>query len=569
MSRNKSFMRFASIFVVLGVLLAACAPAAPAPAGEPTTAPEEVGPKTGGTLTVGYWGKTTYSHFCTIKRATGGEEIWMRRIPGAKLVAYNEDYTEWVPDLAKSWEVSDDGLTLTFHLREGVKWHDGEPFTADDVVFTFALMAIPEAGNFQTFTPFLEGWVEMLADSEFEVTTDWEVPSVRAVDDHTVAFTLAAPFGVDTVFLGLAQAALPVPKHILGEYMESREKAATVCESDWALRNYVGLGPFKVVEYLPDERIVYDAYDDYHLGRPLVDRLVYTPFADGQTMVAAIEAGEIDLGYIPASEVERAREWDHIRIHTSQRPGTMFLFPNNREGRPGADVRVRQAMAYALDREAYAEVFTGGVAPDSNYPLEGYGGVPEDIKKYPYDPEKAKQLLAEAEADGAFDPERVIGFHMETIPADPANFEFIFDSFAKVGIKAGFDAVGQGNTVHYTTHEYDIGLSFLGGDPHPRGISGCCSCANQDVQLTGYCNPELDELWDKVDFITDPDEMAETWHEVQRILAEDLPFISVATVVDSWAINKRVQGRLEPSLVYWQGNHWQFEKLWLDDDWNK
>jgi peptide/nickel transport system substrate-binding protein len=525
-------------------------------------------PQQGGTLRIGYNGRTSNSHFCALMRRGGAEEIYSRRLPAAKLLAYNADYSGWVPDLAEGWEFSEDGMTLTVTLREGLTWHDGAPLTAEDVEFTYTMMLMPEIENWgSVIMRQIEGMEEMWTNPDLEITPETKVPGVTAIDERTVEFRLTAAFAPEIVLSPIGETSVIIPKHILGEYLESRAKAITVCQSDWATRNYVGSGPFRVVEYTPDQQIIYEAYEDYHFGRPPIDRVIFIPYQDRQTMLAALQAQEIDVAPIEAEDLESLSQLDFLRFSENPFGGSTLIMVNNREGAPTHDVRVRQAMMHAIDRQTMAEVYYGTDRADSLYQVVGFGGVPSDIQTYDYDPDRARELLAEAQADGTWDSTRPFRFAVTEIPSGKSGdiYAFLFDSLAQVGMQAEFEIVDSIVPGCYYDHPETCDGWFQGynGGMLPN-IPVNAFLQMCDGDISGYCNEDLMTQWRGIDTVRDPEEFNAVWADVQRTIAEEVPWIYLTLVKARYAVNTRVQGPFQPSNLWWHGNHWDWEQIWLD-----
>ncbi|MGR3626428.1 MAG: ABC transporter substrate-binding protein, partial [Limimaricola sp.] len=251
------------------------------------------------------------------------------------LLRYDTDLNP-VPALAKGWEISEDGLTYTFHLHDDVVWHDGEPFSAEDVVFS--------ADTFLRET-----------HSRLRVSLNY-VESITAPDENTVVFQLSEPFGP---FINSFEAGtMPiVPKHIYeGTDYADNEMNATP----------IGTGPFKFEEWEKGSYIHLVKNEDYYLdGKPYLDEVYFRVIPDAASRAVAFETGEVDV--LPGGSVEN---WDVARLMKndttcSTGEGWEFLAPhsfmwmNNREG-PTADPRFRQAVMYAMDREFVRDVVWNG-----------------------------------------------------------------------------------------------------------------------------------------------------------------------------------------------------------------
>jgi Bacterial extracellular solute-binding proteins, family 5 Middle len=283
MSRSK-LVKVSFIVVSLGCILMACGTAVStmqvSTPNQPQEGPTQVAiltpEKT--TLTLGVWGTTNPNNFCTLRPMMGNEEIWRNRFVGATLLTLNEN-NEWVPNLAMTYEISSDAMSYTFHLNTDAKWHDGNPFTSNDVIYTFELLLNPEIGSYG----------ELLREI---------VNRVEAVDDYTVTFNMQRPiipgdFSSDSDFWNLVTGWIPVPKHILENY-----QPLEICYTDWANGNYIGLGPFQVAEFVPDDHVVYIPFKDYHLGASEMEQVTIRFSTDPAKIFDAFKAGEYDMAQL-------------------------------------------------------------------------------------------------------------------------------------------------------------------------------------------------------------------------------------------------------------------------------
>lgn len=289
-----------------------------------------------------------------------------------KLQAYNSLARYWVdgdiqPDLAESWEISDDGLEYIFKLGQNVLFHDGTPLTAADVQASIARVQDPELGATRQ--------LEMSAIKEMVIE-----------DDHTIRFRLDEPNAALLDYLALPETAI-----LSRQFLESGGDPATTM---------MGTGPFKFVSYEPGVRIEFARNPDYfHEGLPYLDGLVFVPYAEENTRIAALQGGEVDIAeYIPWKDMDAIETNPDLRLALSPEFAAMMLMYNT-EQEPFNDPDVRRALGYAFDRQAIidavffgrGETITGGVIPSSFWAftseLEGTFG---------YDPEQAQALLAEA-----------------------------------------------------------------------------------------------------------------------------------------------------------------------------
>ena len=294
-------------------------------------------------------------------------------------------YPELVPGLAESWEVSEDGLVYTFHLRKGVKFHNGLEMTADDVVYTFDRMLDPEtkALNTTNFDYVLGAQARMNGEAE-------STEGLKALDDYTVQITLRESFAP---FLAR-----------LSDYASSvynREFTEEVGQDfGLAAETVCGTGAFKLMEYVINDHLVLEAFDDYYQGRSKIDKVVAKIIPDAETMRMMFETGEIDIFDCDQAISQLPYFLEHPKwkdcIHKGLRVGIYYVHLNQLK-EPFTDVRVRKAFQMAVDRQKILDsMFHGdGVLADGLMP-KGLIGYNPDIQQIEYNPEKAKALLAEA-----------------------------------------------------------------------------------------------------------------------------------------------------------------------------
>jgi peptide/nickel transport system substrate-binding protein len=279
------------------------------------------------------------------------------------LIKYDKDI-KVVGDLAESWDISPDGLLITFHLRRNVKWQDGHPFTAQDCLFTYQKMIDPNVA-----TPYSQDFLR--------------VKSAKALDDYTFQVTYAEPFAPALVSWGMGI----IPKHIF-----EKEDLNT---TDYN-RHPIGTGPYKIKEWVTGQRIVLEAYTDYFEGRPYIDQYLFRIIPDTATMFLELQSLGID--YMGLDPIQYIRQTD---TPVFQEKFQKFRYPSfgytymgyNLKDPKFSDKRVRQALTYAIDREGIIKgVLLGlGQVCTGPFPPESWAYNP-NIKKYPHDVKKAKDL---------------------------------------------------------------------------------------------------------------------------------------------------------------------------------
>ncbi|EIM77487.1 ABC transporter substrate-binding protein [Nitratireductor aquibiodomus RA22] len=418
------------------------------------------------------------------------------------LLRYDEKLQP-MPQLAKSWEVSEDGLTYTFKLHDNVKWHDGEPFTSADVVFSADVF---------------------LRETHARLRTSLEhVDSITAPDDTTVVFKLKQPFGP---FLGIFEAGtMPmVPKHIY---------EGTDYKNNPANNTPIGTGPFKFTEWVKGSHILLTKFEDYYEeGKPYLDEIYWHVIPDAASRAVAYETGVVDIlpgGSVENFDVQRIADMENTCITDK---GWEYFGPlswmwlNNREG-PTADKRFRQAVMYAMDRNFARDALWNGLGKVAKGPVSSSTRFfTDDVNAYDHDPEKAKALLEEMGYDG------------ETVRLLPLPYgetwqrwaEAVKQNLGEVGINVEIvstDVAGWNQKL--AEWDYDMAFTYLYqyGDPAlgvaRTYISTNIAKGSQWNNVEGYENKEIDDLFAKAAVAVTTEERQKLYTEVQQKLVDDVP----------------------------------------------
>jgi peptide/nickel transport system substrate-binding protein len=447
------------------------------------------------------------------------------------LVRYASGTLEVEPALATSWDISEDGTVYTFSLREGVSFHDGSPFNAEAVVFNFDRM-LDENHPYHDTGPFPLSFF-------FSAVED-----VEALDNMTVQFTLNAPYAPFLSNLAYPTGLIVSPAAVMEHGAEFG-------------RNPSGTGAFVFEEWRANEAVVVTANADYWGGAPGLEAVVFRPITDANTRVAEMLAGGIDMMVeVPPVSLSEFGG-DGFAIVEQAGPHVWFLILNALEG-PFADVRVRQAANYAINKEAIVNDVlegTAAVAAGPTPPAFAWA-YNDELEPYPYDPDRARELLAEA---GVENPS--ITFYVTEGGSG------MLDPVAMgIAIQADLEAVGF--DVAIETYEWN---TFLGRvNPGLQGEADMAEMAwmtndpdtlpylalrteawpEQGGFNSGYySNPEVDALLEEARTSTDQDRRAELYREMQSIVQEDAPWVFVANWVQNAVTNDRVENfALEPSF---------------------
>lgn len=476
-----------------------------------------------------------------------------------------DENLNYVGDLAESWDISDDGTIYTFHLQEGVKWHDGEDFNADDVVFTLTALASPE------YTGGNEGRVmSIVGASEYQAGTADSVEGIKKIDDYTVEITLASP---NAAFLSNMYVAM-LPEHILGE-----ESPADWGNDDFN-RTPIGTGKYKFVEWEAGQYISLERNDEYFGTMPSIENVV-VQFGADTTLVAALLNGEIDVLYnLPATEIENVEAVDGVGVYNYEMMSVYYIGLNQLD--PDlSDLRVRQALAYALDKQTIVDTVYGETATVANdiFPDNHWSHNP-DVTVYEYNPEKAMALLEEAgytmndstgyyEKDGetlhltydmstSTDGRQVAALIQQYWKAIGVEMEVIEQDFATLA----YSKLLPNNATEETTAEsfqcYTLGFG-VEADPEEYNAYLSTSTGAGSWNFIHYSNPQVDELFQQQLLETDPDARADCFHQIAQIISDDVPWIPLYNKATSTGLSDRVQN----FTADFRGINFQIEKWTL------
>ncbi len=449
------------------------------------------------------------------------------------LLTYNFDLTPR-PGLAKSWEVSADGLTYTFHLQEGVTWHDGKPFSADDVLFTF-----------KTFLPETHPRARALFG---------RAESITAPDAATIVIKLKEPF---PAFLqGFEVSTTPImPKHVYeGTDFRANPKNATP----------IGTGPFMLDKWEKGSYIHLVANPHYwQKGKPYLKDIYFKIIPDAASRALALENGDVmqsQYNDIEPFDVARLAKLPNL---TMTKKGYEFVAPlmwlelNTREA-PLNDKRFRQAMMFAIDREFIRDKIWFGLGRVATGPINSVTKYYDpNVPKYPYDPKKAAALLDEM---GLKPGANGVRASVKFLPLPYGETwqrlgEYIKQSLGKVGIAVELestDAAGWGK--REANWDFDITSNFLYQYADPSiGVSRTYLSSNirKGVMFSntmGYSNPEVDKLFESAAKENDPKARQEMYSKLQKLIVEDVPVAWMLEMEFPTILNKRVHDAITTAI---------------------
>ena len=468
------------------------------------------------------------------------------------LLKFCEGDTALCPNLATDWTVSDDGMTYTLTIRDGVNFHDGSPMTVEDVVFSLNRIRDPELGSYV-------GW--MLGN----------VADVQATDDHTVVITMSQPDAL------LEYALASTAAHVVSK------AAVEAAGEDYGSPGVgsIGTGPFKFVEWVSGDHQKLARNDDYWdkaSGGPYLDEITIKILPEPTTRVAGLDTGEIDylVNNVPSDQYETVKTFENVNLTFAPSYfGEWITF--NTQLPPLDNVQVRQALNYATDKAGLRALYR----PDSPetkatlvYPTmwtfekDAWQAAWDELPAYDYDLEKARQLLDES---GVADQLNGLTIsYYESTPSIKGIAESFIDSMAQLGItiEANKTTYQENIAQQFGAHDdYDIFVGSWGSDfPDSSGNLrpnfGSENIAAGGANASAYSNPEVDSLLQEQNTLVDKAERAKLLIEAQRLIAEDSPIIPVSNPGWPLATNKRVQGAEIGALWYWAS---LFKNVWVTE----
>ena len=437
------------------------------------------------------------------------------------LLYYSPDGTkDPEPRIAESYEISDDGLDYTFHLRDDVTFHDGTPVTADDVVFS----------------------IELYKASEYQGSQISMLSSVEATDEHTVVCHLDAPY---SPFLqGICS-----PMIASKAYYESSE--------DDFVNNPIGTGPYKFVSRAKGSNIKLEANEDYYRGAPEIKEVTFEVIPDSSTKAIALQTGEVNFAEIDSATKPQLEANPAITI--AEVPTSAFSYiAMNTEKEPFNDVKVRQAINYAIDRDNLVAVcYDGEAEVNSNICAKERFGYSDDQFQYTYDPEKAKELLAEAGIETPYDLGEIL----------------VAEKYSNLATVIQNDLKAVGLDVTISVKEFNSYISDLQNGSY--GITALNMTLEGDTQTlemaftsdyigiannARYSDEEMDKLFEQARTETDNDKRAEIFNEIFTKVQDEAIYAVMCNPMTLYAYNSDLSC---PEFVL-EGNYYLYDFSWAE-----
>lgn len=449
------------------------------------------------------------------------------------LTAHDGD-NQVVPGLAESWDYDETTYTYTFHIRDGIRWHDGEPFTAKDVQFTIEAIMDPDNGS--------------------ENAPNYEdVEEITVVDDQTISFRLAEP---NVAFLEYMTMAV-LPSHLLeGEDMQ---------ESDF-FRHPVGTGPYQLERWDVGQSIVLTKNEDYYLGAPNIDTVIFKIVADDNAQAMQLESGELDLALLDPKNAANFEGRDGFTCYdmtTADYRGILFNFANdywteNRDLIP--------AICCALDRQAIIDSVLLGQGMAAYSPLQRNRYNNENVERYDYDPDRAQQILEDAgcvlEDDGFYTRNgEPVGFTISVMAGEQDRIDIAqaaAQQLREVGIQCTVEIPAQMDWGGQMACLIGWGSPF-DADDHTYKVFGTGKGAN----YSSYSNKKVDEYLTLARQSDDPAVRGEYYGKFQEELAKDPAYAFLCYIDANYVTNSNIQGIAADTVlghhgvgIFWNIHQW-------------
>ncbi|MBI5098469.1 MAG: peptide-binding protein [Nitrospirae bacterium] len=449
------------------------------------------------------------------------------------LVKYDTDLSV-IGDLAESWDISPDGLIITFHLKKGVKWTDGVELTADDVIFGYKTI-IDE----KTPTPYKEDYLQ--------------VKKAETPDRYTFKVTYEKPFAPALTTWGNL---IVLPKHLL--------EGKDITKTDFA-RNPIGMGPYILNKWTSGQEVILDSNKNYFEGRPYIDRYVYKIIPDPATMFLELRSGGVDMmGLTPIQYTKQTNtNFFKENFQKFRYPVFSYTYMGFNLKHPWfKDKRVRQAIAYAIDKGEIVDVVLFGLGSPATGPYVPNTWVYNpNVNKYYYDLDKSRQLLKEAgwqdtDGDGILDKDgEKFEFTVRTNMGNRSREQtatIVQYRLKKIGIKMNIQVLEWSTFINEFIDKRRFEAVILGWsigiDPDQYDIWHSSKTREKEFNFVSYNNPEVDELLEKGRRTFDIEKRKKAYFRIQEILAEEVPYIFLYVPDATPILHARFKG-IKPATI--------------------
>lgn len=531
MKKNKYLWTIICLSLVLSVVISGCSKGK----GETpeVKAPEAVEGGKGAKDTIIYAINTTPTGIFNPLIANTSYDVAVTGLVYDSLLAYDEGYN-LEKRMAKDYEISDDKLSLTFTIKDNIKWHDGTPFTLEDIYFTMASAASEKyEGGLYNSVKRIKG-VE-----DYKTGKSDKISGIEILDANNIKFTLEEPYALALEGIGGMQI---IPKHIWEKIQVQDWK-----ESNEVLTNPIGTGPFKLTKFDNGQAVYFEKFDDFYLGEPKTAKLIFK-VVNPETVQGELKNGTVDIADISTFKNDEVKDVEKEGFNVLKYPHSQVYYMgiNLRQER-FKDARVRQALMYGINREqALTQLADGNgvlinipMMPTSwAYPAKG------EINEYEYNVEKAKELLKEAgwedrDNDGIVENAKgeklAIKLHSPSDqPAQQQRAVLIQSNLKDIGIEVEILSMEFSTLMQEVVgdHEYDVYLMAntmrIDPDPLPNWHSSAVSDEKNNFawNISAYKNPEVDKIMEDAVKIYDQEERKALYLQYAKIMNHDVPWVT-------------------------------------------
>jgi peptide/nickel transport system substrate-binding protein len=549
---NRKSTAWVALLLVFALALSACTSKGSGDKGQTNTPTEPAkqenkGPKV---MTIGYW--SSPDSFNTITNKTQYGSIVIGLIYPSLYA--QTDKLEYEPRLAESMDKNDAQDTFTFHLRKNAKWSDGKPITADDVAYTYQVIAHPDT---PTSRRSLIDTLKGLTAEGISETKDFNVAGIKVIDPYTIQFQTKAPVDLDAFMEKVAAGIYIMPKHALEPFVKADLK--NLDKADITMKPTVFGGPFRLVQYVTDSHIELAPNPDYFMGAPKLDKL-FIKIVGAQTFAASLQKGEIDvaagqgIGEVPIADWEKVSSDPNLVPVTYVAPSYQYLDFN--DALPMfASPKIRQAFAMAINRPLIVQRLLKGQGEVLNTPINSANKYyRKDIQsQLPYDPAAAKKMLQENGWD--FGKEIVLLTPTGNVVREQSA-DIIMANLQEIGVKVKIEKVDF-PTRQARSKAGDFQISLVGFsstfDPDFSAQVSSKGAFNDRK----YNNPTFDQLLDQGKLIVKFAEKKAHYDKLQQMFIDELPFLPLYAVKALAVVNKRVvNAKPAPNGLTWNAHLW-------------
>jgi peptide/nickel transport system substrate-binding protein len=495
-------------------------------------------PVPGGEYKEGIVGQPMYIN--PVLLSANGADSSLAKLVFSSLFKYDAD-GKIVPDLAESVETSGDGLTYTVKIKQGVKWHDEEPFSVDDILFTYQLIQDPA-----TKSPLRQKWQGI---------------GMEVVDESTIKFTLPSPYAL-FVSNNLTTGILPM--HVW----------ETVAPGNFSLAEYnlrpVGTGPFRFDDFEKDSGGMILSYDlsrneNYFGEKPFLDKFHLEFYPDEETMIDAFNNKQIfGMETISPENLEKLKSKRSVNVQSIAIPRYFAVFFNQQKSKIMADREVRKALSLATDKKAIVnDVLLGRGRETSSPILPQMAGFADDTKKFEYDPEKAGKVLDDdgwkKDGDARKKDGNVLEINLVTTDWPPLQktADILKSQWEKIGVKVNVESFGVGEIQqnYIRPREYEailFGQSWTGFEADPFSLWHSSQSRDPGLNLALYVNSDSDKAIERLQGEADAEKRNEDYKKFQQAVADDVPAVFLYSPDHIYVTNKNLQGNQISAIAFFE-----------------